>query len=74
MHTAPVLPHAVRPTRQARPLELIYVTPLLLAENSWTPPATFALGGRVEIVAIQATRVTVMRQEIPGYRHFGIND
>ena len=52
----------------------MYVTPLLLAENSCTPPATFALGVRVEIVAIQATRVTVMRQEIPGYRHFGIND
>jgi hypothetical protein len=74
MHTAPALTHAVRPTRQARPLELKYVTPLLLAEHSWTAPSAFALGVRVETLAIGATRVSVTLQEIPGYRHFGIND
>jgi len=74
MHTAPVLTHAVRPTRQARLLELKYVTPLLLAENSWTAPVAFTLGVLVETLAVRATRVTVTLQEIPGYRHFGIND
>jgi len=68
------MPHAVRPTRQARPLELMYVTPLLLAENSWTEPAAFALGVRIETLVVRATMVALTLQEFPGYRHFGIND
>jgi hypothetical protein len=47
---------------------------LLLAENSWAAPAAFALGVRGETLAIRATQLTLTQQEIPGYRHFGIND
>jgi len=77
MPATSVIPHAVRPNRHARPLALTFTTPLLLAENSWTEPAAFTLGVRVETPAIRATRVTVTLQAIPGYpgyRHFGIND
>jgi len=68
------MPHAFRPTRLAQPLALTFTSPLLLAENSWTAPVAFALGVRVETLAIRATRITLTLQEIPGYRHFGIND
>ena len=74
MPTTSIIPHAAGPNRQAKPLALTFPTPLLLAEYSWTAPAALVLGMRVEILAIRSVRLTVTRQESPGYRHFGIND
>ena len=56
------MPHAFRPTRLAQPLALTFTSPLLLAENSWTAPVAFALGVRVETLAIRATRITLTLQ------------
>lgn len=74
MSTTPVIPQAARPTRQAQPLALTFTAPLLLAENARVAPAAFALGVRVETLVIRATLVTMTLRQIPGYRHFGIND
>jgi len=63
MPITPISLHTVNVTLQALPLALIYTTRLLLTENCSLTEERFSSTVTVEIP-----------EEIPGYRHGGIND
>lgn len=70
----PISLHAPDPSPQALPLALVFPSRLLLTEKSSVTAKFSSTDVKTETLKIRATMVTTILKDIPGYRHYGINE